>query len=161
MGTMARLFGGDSSKAISSKGETLSKPTDESVINPLNPGKFNSIRSMPVANTPRYFTAEEADALKDLAKEKTEGARNAKRAYGAMSKIEEVDAKIHKEHRKYEASVADNELKKKRADTKLGKHLHGLRPSYARLGFGLEKAENDANARIDAIKTKLLGGTAK
>jgi hypothetical protein len=161
MGTMTRLFGGDRSNAISHKSDKLAKSTDDSAITPLNPGKFNSVRSVPVADTPRYFTAEEADAMKELAKDKTEGARQAKRAYSAMTKIEEADAKVHKLHRGYEASVADNELKKKRSDTKLAKHLHGLRPGYARLGFGLEKAENDATARIEAIKTKLLGGTEK
>jgi hypothetical protein len=159
MGTMTRLFGGDSSDAISSKSDKLSAPTDASVITPLNPGNFASIRTVPVCDTPRYFTADEADAMKDLAKEKVEGARHAKRAYGAMTKIEEADAKVHKEHRKYESSVATNELKKKRSDTKLAKHLHGLRPGYARLGFGLEKAESDATARIEAIKTRLLGGS--
>lgn len=161
MGTMTRLFGGDSSDAISHKSEALGKPTDASVITPLNPGKFTSIRSVPVADTPRYFTVEEADAMKNLAKEKTEGARQSKRAYGAMTKIEEADAKVHKEHRKYESSVATNELKKKRSDVKHAKHLQGLRPGYARLGFGLEKAESDATARIEAIKTKLLGGGDK
>jgi len=158
MGTMMTLFGGGASDAISSKSDAVSKPTDASVITPLNPGKFSSIRSMPVCDTPRYFTAEEADAMKELAKEKTDGARQSKRAYGAMVKIEEADAKVHKEHRKYEKGVADFELKKKRADAGLAKHLHGLRPGYARLGFGIEKAESNATARIEAIKAKLLGG---
>ncbi len=158
MGTMTRLFGGESSDAISSKNEKLSAPTDASVITPLNPGKFTSIRTSPICEAPRYFTAEEADKLKDLAKEKTEGAKQAKRAYGAMEKIEEADAKVHKAHRGYESTVATNELKKKRADVKLAKHLHGLRPGYARLGIGLENAENRATERIEAIKAKLLGG---
>ncbi|MCC3564495.1 MAG: hypothetical protein JGK32_03920 [Microcoleus sp. PH2017_31_RDM_U_A] len=158
MGAMTALFGGGGSDAISHKSEAISKPTDASVITPLNPGKFTSVRSVPVCDTPRYFTAEEADAMKELAKEKTDGARQSKRAYGAMTKIEEADAKVHKLHRGYEKSVATNELKKKRADAGLGKHLQGLRPGYARLGFGLEKAETDATARIEAIKTKLLGG---
>lgn len=161
MGAMTRLFGGDVSEAISSKSDTLGNPTDASVITPLNPGKFSSIRSMPVCDTPRYFTADEADAMKDLAKEKTDGARQAKRAYEAMGKIEEADAKVHKNHRGYEKVVATTELKKKRADTGLAKHLHGLRPGYARLGFGLEKAESNATARIEAIKTRLLGGAEK
>lgn len=159
MGTMTTLFGGGASEAINSKSGKLSAPTDASVISPLNPGNFNSIRSMPVCDAPRYFTADEADGLKDLAKEKTDGARQAKRAYGAMAKIEEADAKVHKEHRGYEKVVASTELKKKRADTSLAKHLHGLRPGYARLGFGLEKAENSATARIESIKAKLLGAT--
>ncbi len=157
MGLMTRLFGGDSSKAISHKSDKLSAPTDASVITPLNPGKFVSIRSVPVADTPRYFTAEEADAMKDLAKEKTDGARQSKRAYKALTKIEAADKTVHKEHRKYEGVVAENELGKKRADTGLAKKLHGMRPGYARLGLGIDKADSDARTRIDEIKTKLAG----
>jgi len=48
MGTMTRLFGGDSSEAISHKSEKLTAPTDASVITPLNPGSFTSIRTTPV-----------------------------------------------------------------------------------------------------------------
>lgn len=158
MGTMTTLFGGGNSDAITAKSEKLTAPTDASVITPLNPGKFSSIRTTPVCTDPRYFTKDEADGLKDLAKQKTEDAGHAKRAYKAMGKIEEADAKVHKLHRGYEKSVATNELKKKRADAGLAKHLHGLRPGYARLGFGLEKAETNATARIEEIKTKLLGG---
>ncbi|MGL5060491.1 MAG: hypothetical protein ACRC62_10980 [Microcoleus sp.] len=159
MGAMTALFGGGSSDAISAKNEKLTAPTDASVITPLNPGNFNSIRSVPVCTAPRYFTKDEADAMKELAQEKTEGAAQAKRAYKALTKIEEADAKVHKEHRKYEKGVATNELKKKRADVGLAKHLHGLRPGYARLGVGLENAEINANTRIEAIKTKLLGAS--
>ena len=161
MGTMTRLFGGDSSDAISHKSKTLTAPTDASVITPLNPGNFNSIRTAPICDTPRYFTKEEADATKKLAKEKTEGARYAKKAYKAMGQIEEADGKVHKAHRGYEKVVASGELTKKKADVGLAKHLHNLRPGYARLGVGLEKAENHAAERIEAIKAKLLGGTDK
>ena len=159
MGTMTRLFGGESSDAISSKNEKLTAPTDASVITPLNPGTFASIRTSPVIDAPRYFDKEEADRLKQLAKEKTEGARYAKKAYKSLGQIEEADAKVHKAHRKYEGTVATNELTKKKADVGLAKTLHGLRPGYARLGIGLEKAENRAAERIEAIKAKLLGGT--
>lgn len=158
MGAMTALFGGGSSDAIASKSEKLTSPTDASVITPENPGNFTSIRTSPVCPAPRYFTKDEADGLKDLAKEKKEGATQAKRAYKAMTSIEESDAKVHKEHRKYEKSVATNELKKKRADVGLAKHLQGLRPGYARLGVGLQNAETDANTRIEGIKAKLLAG---
>ena len=161
MGTMTRLFGGDSSDAISHKSEKLTAPTDASVITPLNPGNFSSIRTTPVVTEPRYFTEEEAKAMKDLAKEKTENARHAKKAYKSLTQIEEADAKVHKSHRKYEGAVATNELTKKKADVGLAKKLHGLRPGYARLGMGLERAENRATERIEAIKTKLLGGSAE
>jgi hypothetical protein len=161
MGTMTRLFGGESSDAISSKSDKLTAPTDVSVITPLNPGTFASIRTSPVVDAPRYFDKEEADKLKELAKEKTESSRYAKKAYKSLTQIEEADAKVHKAHRKYEGAVAVNELTKKKADVGLAKKLHGLRPGYARLGVGLEKAENRAAERIEAIKAKLLGGTEK
>jgi len=161
MGTMTRLFGGEVSDTISSKSDKLTAPTDASVITPLNPGNFTSIRTSPVVDAPRYFTEEEASAMKKLAKEKIEGARHAKKAYKALTQIEESDAKVHKAHRKYEGAVATNELTKKKADVGLAKTLHGLRPGYARLGIGLEKAENRATERIEAIKAKLLGGAEK
>jgi hypothetical protein len=133
--------------------------TDALVITPNNPGNFSSIRSVPVVPDPRYFTKEEADAMKGLAKEKTNGARQSKRAYKSLAKIEASDKTVHKEHRKYEGVVAENELGKKRSDAGLAKKLHGLRPGYARLGLGIDKADSDARTRIDAIKAKLAGGS--
>jgi hypothetical protein len=166
MSLQLRLFGGgkpaagkisanDGSHAID-KSKVLAT-TDTSVITPLNPGNFSSIRSVPVVPDPRYFTKEEADAMKGLAKEKTDGAKQSKRAYKALTKIEAADKTVHQQHRKYEGAVAENELGKKRADTGLAKKLHGLRPGYARLGLGIDKADSDARTRIDAIKAKLTG----
>jgi hypothetical protein len=167
MSLQLRLFGGnsdarklnssnDGSHAID-KSKVLAK-TDCGVITPNSPGNFSSIRSVPVVPNPRYFTKEEADAMKGLAHEKTDGARQSKRAYKFLGKIEAADKTVHKEHRKYEGAVAQNELGKKRADTGLAKKLHGLRPGYARLGLGIDKADGDARTRIDEIKTKLTGG---
>jgi hypothetical protein len=76
-----------------------------------------------------------------------------------LTKIEAADKTVHKEHRKYEGAVAQNELGKKRADVGLAKKLHGLRPGYARLGLGIDKADSDARTRIDEIKAKLTGGS--
>jgi hypothetical protein len=168
MSLQLRLFGGgqtaagkfsanDGSHAID-KSKVLAS-TDTSVITPTSPGNFGSIRTTPIVPEPRYFDKEQADALKGLAKEKTDGARQAKRAYKALGQIEEADAKVHKSHRKYEGTVATNELIKKRSDTSLAKKLHGLRPGYARLGLGIDKADSDARTRIDEIKTKLTGGS--
>jgi len=169
MSLQLRLFGGgqavadkisasnDGSHAID-KSKALAS-TDTSVITPLNPGNFSSIRSVPVVPDPRYFDREQADKLKELAKEKTNGARQSKRAYKALTKIEAADKTVHKEHRKYEGAVAENELGKKRSDAGLAKKLHGMRPGYARLGLGIDKADFDARTRIDAIKAKLTGGS--
>jgi len=168
MSLQLRLFGGqfDKNKLASSndgshaidKSKVLAQ-TDALVITPKTPGNFSSIRSVPVVPDPRYFTKEEADAMKGLAKDKTEGARQSKRAYKSLAKIEAADKTVHKEHRKYEGAVAENELGKKRSDAGLAKKLHGLRPGYARLGLGIDKADSDARTRIDAIKAKLTGGS--
>lgn len=133
--------------------------TDAAAISPTNPGNFGSIRTAPVVPEPRYFDKEEAAKLKELAKEKTEGARHSKKAYKSLTKIEVADATVHRSHRKYEGAVAQNELGKKRADAGLAKKLHGLRPGYARLGLGIDKAESDARTRIDEIKAKLTGAS--
>jgi hypothetical protein len=168
MSLQLRLFGGgqtagklnssnDGSHAID-KSKVLAQ-TDAGVITPKTPGNFSSIRSVPVVPDPRYFTKEEADAMKRLAKDKTDGARQSKRAYKSLAKIEAADKTVHQQHRKYEGAVAENELGKKRSDAGLAKKLHGLRPGYARLGLGIDKADSDARARIDAIKAKLTGGS--
>lgn len=171
MSLQLRLFGGGNSDgrklasggAGNDGGHAIDKSrvlaaTDAGAISPLNPGNFGSIRTTPVVPAPRYFSKEEKDAVKKLAKEKTEGARYSKRAYESLGTIEAADAKVHKAHRKYEGVVADNELKKIRANAGLAKHLHSLRPGYARLGLGIDKAENNARVRIDAIKAKLTAG---
>ena len=169
MSLQLRLFGGGQTAAgkISAsnngnhaidKSKVLAS-TDTSVITPLNPGNFSSIRSVPVVPHPRYFTKEEADAMKGLAKEKTDGARQSKRAYKSLAKIEAADKTVHQQHRKYEGVVAQNELGKKRADVGLAKKLHSMRPGYARLGLGIDKADSDARTQIDAIKAKLTGGS--
>jgi hypothetical protein len=168
MSLQLRLFGGgqtavnkisanDGSHAIN-KSKVLAQ-TDAGVITPNSPGNFSSIRSVPVVPDPRYFDREQADKLKGLAKEKTDGARQSKRAYKSLAKIEAADKTVHQLHRKYEGAVAENELGKKRADTGLAKKLHGMRPGYARLGLGIDKADADARTRIDEIKAKLTGGS--
>lgn len=130
-------------------------PTDPTVINPLNAGSWETVRTAPVNHTPRYFNKAEADALKQVATQKTEGARQAKRAYKSLKKIEKADAEVHKQHRNYIKGVADSELVKKRADGSTARHLHALRPEYARLGYGLDRAENKAQARIDELIAKV------
>jgi hypothetical protein len=168
MSLQLRLFGGgkpvagkisanDGSHAID-KSKVLAQ-TDAEVITPNTPGNFSSIRSVPVVPDPRYFDREQADKLKELAKEKADGARQSKRAYKSLAKIEAADKTVHQQHRKYEGAVAENELGKKRSDAGLAKKLHGLRPGYARLGLGIDQADSDARTRIDEIKAKLTGGS--
>jgi len=104
MSLQLRLFGGnsDAGKLNSSNdgGHAIDKSkvlaqTDAGVITPNSPGNFSSIRSVPVVPDPRYFTKEEADAIKALAKEKTDGARQSKRVYKFLGKIEAADKTVH------------------------------------------------------------------
>jgi hypothetical protein len=168
MSLQLRLFGSPSDKtklvASNDGGHAIDKSkvlaqTDAGVITPNSPGNFTSIRSVPVVPDPRYFNKEQADKLKELAKEKTDGARQSKHAYKSLAKIEAADKTVHQQHRKYEGTVAENELGKKRGDAGLAKKLHSMRPGYARLGLGIDKADSDARVRIDAIKAKLTGGS--
>jgi hypothetical protein len=132
-------------------------PTDPGAITPFNSGNWGSIRTAPVVENPRYFTKPEADALKQLATQKAEGARQSQRAYKSLGKIEKADATVHKAHRKYEGVVSDNELVKIRANAKLGRHLHSQRVAYVQLHNGLDRADNSANNRIDELKAKAKG----
>lgn len=165
MGVLARITSAGKSNntnqsSLSTGGHAIDKnrvlaPTDPTVINPLNAGSWETVRTAPVNHTPRYFNKAEADALKQVAAEKTQGARQTKRAYKSLKKIEVADAQVHASHRGYIRQVADSELTKKRSDAATGRHLHSLRPEYARLGHGLDRAENKAQQRIDELIAKV------
>jgi hypothetical protein len=166
MGILARITStvkssnSNNESALATGGHAIDKnrvlaPTDPTVINPVNAGNWQTVRTAPVNDTPRYFNKAEADALKNLSTEKTNSARQSKRAYKALKKIEAADAQVHVAHRGYVKGVADSELTKKRADASTARHLHSLRPGYAKLGIGLEQAENKAQERIEELKAKI------
>jgi hypothetical protein len=166
MGILARITSAAKSSnksnesSLSAGGHGIDKnqvlaPTDPTVINPMNAGAWETVRTAPVNATPRYFSNAEANALKQLTKQKVEEARQAKRAYKSLKKLEQSDAQVHTAHRNYIKGVADSELTKKRSDATTARHLHTLRPEYAKLGFGLDRAENKAQQRIDELKAKI------
>jgi hypothetical protein len=166
MGILARITSAAKSNSnsnessLSTGGHGIDKnrvlsPTDPSVVNPVNAGTWETVRTAPVNHTPRYFNKAEADALKQVATQKKEEARQAKRAYKSLKKLEESDAQVHSAHRNYIKGVADHELTKKRADASTARHLHALRPEYAKLGFGLDRADNRSQQRIEELKAKI------
>lgn len=171
MSLQLRLFGGGNSDAgkLSTTGNdgghtidkaTVLKATSPDALSPMNPGNFASgERSVPIVPAPRYFDKEEAAAMKTLAAEKEKGVKYAKKAYTALERIEVADTKVHRRHRKYERVLATNELQKVTSNAGLAKHLHGLRPGYAKAGVGIDKADNKARTAIDAIKAQLTGGS--
>lgn len=158
----AKQSNSNQSSSLATGGHAISKeqvlsPTDPTAINPMNAGTWETVRTTPVNHSPRYFTKDEANALKNLAQEKQSDASATKRAYKSLKRIEQSDAVVHTAHRGYIRGVADAELTKKRADAKTARHLHGQRPQYARLGFGLDRAEDIATARIAELKAKIQG----
>lgn len=134
--------------------DVVLRPTDPTVINPINTGEWQSIRTAPINQTPRYFSEEETKALKAQATQATQGARNSKKAYKSLVKIEEADATVHQSHRRYIKGVASAELKKKRADASTARKLHAQRPQYAQLGQSIDRAENKADQQIQELKNK-------
>ena len=140
MGILAQITSAAKSKSASSNETSLSSgghgidknrvlsPTDPSVVNPVNAGTWETVRTAPVNHKPRYFNKAEADALKQLSKQKKEEARQAKRAYKSLESLEETDAQVHTAHRGYIKGVADSELTKKRSDASTARHLHTLKP---------------------------------
>jgi len=170
MSLQLRLFGGGDatvkkggSLIANDGGHSIEKSkvlasTDEQALSPMNPGSFASIRSVPVIESPRYASKEEAVAMEDLAKEKVKGAKYAKRLYGAALKIDGADTKVHKEYQQYKGGIARNELKKIKASTTYATGLHDLRKGYAKQGVRIDNADNKARTAIDTIKAQLTGG---
>lgn len=134
--------------------ETVLNPTSEAVYNPNQSGSWESVRSKEVIAKPKYFTEEDSKQLKADADNLTQGARHTTKAYNSLIRIEKADAKVHKAHGKYVRNVAKHELDKKRSDAKTARFLHGQRPQYARLGFGIQKAETNATQAIEDLKAK-------
>src|SRR4029450_12046037 len=106
MGVLARITraakssSDNNQSSLASGGHAIDKnrvlaPTDPTVINPTNAGTWETVRTAPVNDTPRYYNKDEANALKQLATQKTEGARQAKRAYKSLKKIEVADSQVH------------------------------------------------------------------
>ena len=125
-------------------------------ITPDNPGSWESFRYVPVCDEARSFTEEEAQALTDLADESDTMTVASRRAYRALKKLTKNSTKVNEAHEDYRRVEGAEEHKKQRVKNQSAKYLHGLRPKYARLGKGLENADQRAEATI----SKLMGVSA-
>ncbi len=130
-------------------------PTGEGVVNPSTPGNWSSIRTVPVLHEPGYFTKDEADMLGELAKEKTQGARQSVRAMKSLGRIEQADTQVHKAHKKYLGVAADGELEKVRSNARLARKLHGQRPAYTQMSESLQRAEEVASQRVAQLQQRI------
>ena len=169
MGLMSKLFGskvstdtpgqlanGSSGQVANNGGHNLDTnkvlaATDSTVPTPMN-ADFSSIRTAPVLTKPKYFTKQEAEALKALSKEKRIMAEASRTAYAALRSVDSSDTEVHGLHRRYQGKIARNELERKQADAGLAKTLHGQRPDYAELHSQVETANVAAANAINAIR---------
>ena len=135
----------------------LLNQTNANAINPTNPGNLTNVRTHQVVTAPRCFTRAEADAICTNEAMASHILTHTKRAFKALGKQEHNDAELQSVYREYQGKVAGAEMKKVRANAKLGKTLHGMRAAYAQLGFGTQMAEVNANQRVTEIKARLAG----
>ena len=172
MGLMTRLFGGGSPLETISRelitpikgNHNIQKESVFKTDGGFTPtqNNFEGLRTVPAVEIPRYFDREEALALKQLEKEKVSGAKWSKRAYKSLKKIDTADSEVVKSHYNYARKIATNELDKQKSKASYGKHLHGLRGDYARLGHSYDQAhrkgDQDVANAISQIKQGLRNG---
>lgn len=132
----------------------------KSAANAITPDKppetiFGVHRSMPVFDRPREFTPEEAEGMAELAKEKRQNAKATKKAADSHESILESDAKINRHSQRMIRNEARFEVKAQGYKGTTAKTLQGLRPRYAALGQGLEKAEQAADQAIQQLMAQL------
>ena len=125
-------------------------------ITPDNPGSWESFRYVPVCDEARSFDEEEAQLLVDLADESDKLVPASRKAYRALKKLTKNATKVNEAHEDYRRVEGAEEYKKQRIKNQSAKYLHSLRPKYARLGQGLE----NANQRAEATISKLMGVSA-
>lgn len=126
-------------------------------ISPHNPPAtiFDSYRVMPVVDRVREFTPEEADALGQLAKEKKVNAKATKKVVEHHASILQSTRKINKYGQRMIRAEAETETAIQGYKATTARSLHGLRPRYAALGQGLQKAEINADQAIDKLMATL------
>ncbi|NJK36679.1 MAG: hypothetical protein HC825_05485 [Oscillatoriales cyanobacterium RM1_1_9] len=165
MGLMSLLFGTSESntpgKRFSHDGDhnieksQVLAPTHPLVPAPQSPGKFDSIRSVPILESPRYFDQGEMLALRSLAREQRQKARYSDQVYESLMDVDDSDVQVHAAHYNYRTHLARNEVAKLSANTKYAEYLHGLRPGYAQLDARIERADQKAQAKIQELKSQI------
>lgn len=131
------------------------QPTDPNVFSPTNPGNFASIRSVPVLDSPRYFSKEEKVVLKQVAKQRKESAKHTQESYQALKQIDDADTTVHLAHYAYKGQLAGNEVKKLGANSNYAQKLHGLRPQYAQMSLNIDQANQQAVNKITQYRQQV------
>ena len=124
-------------------------------ITPDSPGSWKSYREVPVLEEARAFTEEEADAIDEKKKETRIKRKASKRAYKDLQEIDNDETTINRYHENYRRNSGRNERRKQGYKNTSAKYLHSLRPEYAKMGQGLEKAAQAADQAINNLMAQL------
>ncbi len=127
----------------------------QNAITPDSPGNWTAYRAVPVVEQARAFTEEEADALTELEKDTRRKRKASKRAYDKLQKIGNHQTAINRHHETYRRNEGRNERRIQGYKNTSAKYLHSLRPEYAQLGQGLQKAEANADQAINSLMSQL------
>lgn len=146
MGIMTQLFGKEKASATQA---------ERGITTGVMPEKMAALRTAPIVQETRYFSEQEANSLKELSKQKAEGARHSVRAYGHLARIEEADTRVHKAHRRYQVAVVENGIERGKSDARLERKLHQARPEFERLSQGVQSARAAADQRIADLRNQM------
>jgi hypothetical protein len=102
-------------------------------------------------NAPQFYNEGQALALKAIADQRTEAARQAQASYRQKSRIAVADLKVKKAHTRHVQVVAATGLRQVKANAKMGAQLHGDRVEYLAAGHGYQTAENHATSNVQAF----------
>lgn len=114
----------------------------------LKPFGFGTVETRQRDESPRYYTASEANELKRTADQKTAEATATKSAYRSLARIKRADASVHLSHRKYARNWLDDQKEQDTADAKLAKKMLTLTPAYSRLAGAVQMAGQKAQLQI-------------
>ncbi|NET40849.1 hypothetical protein [Okeania sp. SIO2B3] len=164
MGLLKQYFGNDSkktsSKTLGSGSHAINK--DDIIsggvmsrFSPDNTPDWQGIQSVPVVPSARYMTPAEAKALTAHRKQLAEAKKASRVGYQELQRIDKYDTKVVSYHSRYAKSNAREGLKQTRQLAGVGRTLHSLRPGYAGINTGLQRAENSAQQQIERIANNL------
>ncbi|MBP0043377.1 MAG: hypothetical protein J7545_15625 [Roseofilum sp. SBFL] len=127
----------------------------ENAITPDNPGKWEKFRYAPVVEQARPFSPEEAEALRERAKDSVVQTRATKKAYTALERMSNNHTKVNKYHERYRRNEARNEKRMQGYANTSAKFLHSQRAGYAKMGQSLKQAEQAADLAIAQLQASL------
>jgi len=110
-----------------------------------------------VIHDPKGASLSDADRSEKEASDYENAVENACRLLKAETKRQKSHAKLVKGHRQYLGETAQAHFEIAGANRGLAGKLHGLRETYAQIGFSLDRKAETVDQRVEAIASKYRG----